>query len=168
MVTNKKSTLLISPPMDGLSFLDRAIKPPGFGIWLTEPRKFLLSMITIHWTMTLVSPPLPSVLMVNTSLPGAWTQLCAFGMSRLDSWWRGCVDTGIASTVLLSPLTGRALWVEAWTRHWSFGTSVVWVLLQSVSRTERGTIRAVLVRWTSLVTRYISYLRSSIGTDDHV
>ena len=48
MVTNKKSTLLISPPMDGLSFLDRAIKPPGFGIWLTEPRKFLLSMITIH------------------------------------------------------------------------------------------------------------------------
>ena len=48
MVTNKKSTLLISPPMGGLSFLDRAIKPPGFGIWLTEPRKFLLSMITIH------------------------------------------------------------------------------------------------------------------------
>ena len=48
MVTNKQSPLLISPPMGGLSFLDRAIEPSGFGIWLTEPRKFLLSMITIH------------------------------------------------------------------------------------------------------------------------
>ena len=48
MVTRKQSTLLISPPMGGLSSLDRAMKPSGFGIWLTKPRKFLLSMITIH------------------------------------------------------------------------------------------------------------------------
>ena len=142
MVTEKKSTLLISPPMGGLSFLDRAMKPSGFGIWFTEPRKFLLSMITIH---LLASPPLSSVLMVNMSLLGAWTRSCAFGMSRLDSWWRGCADTGVPSTALPSPLTERALWVEAGTRHWSFGTSVVWVLLQSVSRTGRGTTRAVLV-----------------------
>lgn len=48
MGTNKKFTLLISRPMVGLSFLDRAIKPPGSGTWLTEPREFLLSMTMIH------------------------------------------------------------------------------------------------------------------------